>query len=95
MGLVIGLGVRLLPAVGIYLLRGGGVAGWTLALVVVICVIMVLVENYAGYLGGAYRANEYNPTVADPIRARLNQLVPLRVGVWLAYAVALVLMGVV
>jgi hypothetical protein len=95
MALLFVFALRLLPIGAILLLRKGAVSGWLLVIAIAVTLVMVVVNMYADYLRGLYLANEYNRTVADPIGARLNRFVPLRLATWLAYVIALILLLVV
>lgn len=93
MAFIVALVIRLLPVVAIFALRKGAV--WVLALAIGVTIVMVVFNMYVDYLRGAYDASEHNPTIADPIRARLNRFAPLRLWTWIAYVVALILLLVV
>jgi hypothetical protein len=95
MALLFLLALRLLPVGAIVLLRNGAVSGWLLILAIAVTIVMVTFNLYVDYLSGSYRASEYNPTAAAPLRARLNRIAPLRLGTWIAYGVALILLLVV
>jgi hypothetical protein len=95
MALLLAVAVRLLPIGAILLVRQGTASSRLLVLAIVVTVLMVVINLYADYLRGAYAAREHNTTIADPIRARINQFAPLRIGLWIAYMIALILLLVV
>jgi hypothetical protein len=92
MALLLAVAVRLLPVGAILLVRQGAASSWMLVLAIVVTVVMVVVNLYVDYLRGAYSASEHNAAVADPIRARIHPFAPLRIGLWFAYMIALILL---
>ncbi len=80
------LGTRLWPVILIALLRP--VSGWLMAVAVLLGTGAFAVGMYSGVLCQTYLANEYSKTPAVAmLRARLNWLGRLSLGLWLAYAV--------
>jgi len=95
MALLLMLAIRLLPVGAVVLLRQGAVSGWMLAATIAVTIGMVVFNLYLDYLRGAHDASEYNPTVAAPLRARLNRFARLRLWTWIVYGTTLILLLIV